>query len=139
MKELKPLSIYDLMLGNIVYGISVDEETDQTSAYLCKIIGLDDIGWAEYPVMVEPIDDFNGYQYDWFEGVPLNHDRLIKLGWINYGTYFFDKDGFKFEYLALEKCFAFNINEKKLKLHFVHELQNLYKALKGENLKYSSP
>jgi len=133
MEELKALSIYDLMLGNMVYGIYVDEDTQQTSFYICKIVGLDSSGLAEYSIMVESEDKFDEYQYDWFEGIPLNHDEFIKLGFKT--TYFgnYEKDKvwiYKDDELGY-------VNQTGLQIHFVHELQNYYKWLTGKELTYN--
>jgi hypothetical protein len=143
MEELKALSIYDLMLGNMVYGIYVDEDTQQTSFYLCKIVGLDSSGLAEYPVMVESEDKFDKYQYDWFEGIPIDEKHLIRLGFfvskvnknpcyskgclsfVNGSWIYGDYDNDIFVYLEV------NIN-------FVHELQNLYFSLTRKQLTYES-
>lgn len=76
---------------------------------------------------------------DCVEPIPLTDDWLVKFGFIEKDKWFY-KEGFCIGYLTtednlqIEYCIAGHGGWKVLELKSVHQLQNLYFALTGEEL-----
>jgi hypothetical protein len=120
----------DLRLGNLIYGPSDREET------IVAIIGE---GWVKsYPgKLTEARFDA---ELKYCSGIPLTEEWLIKLGW---QLDFVDKNGLK-EFInyksdldainLYQDKFSFNCWENSKCPEYVHQLQNLYHALTGQEL-----
>jgi hypothetical protein len=72
---------------------------------------------------------------DEFEPIPLTEDWLLKFGLEKQGLNKFWKNPL-FLHFRVENC-VFIVNEKYVYLSHVHQLQNLYFALTGEELTYT--
>ena len=72
--------------------------------------------------------------------IPLTEDWLLKFGFVEKAKFFY-KEGFCIGYLTtednlqIEYCIAGHGGWKVLELKYVHQLQNLYFFLTGEELK----
>ncbi len=66
------------------------------------------------------------------KGVPLTEEWLLKFGFEKIGTYF--KINNEFEILTDNGRYYYYINLDRLYLNSIHQLQNLYFALTGEEL-----
>lgn len=106
--------------------------------------------WVEAnmpPMIVKEIDEYEvrlEYQpaqadywaasIEWVKGIPLTTGILIKSGAINkYGQNFFIGK-LKFD-ISTTNVIRFHYSGKVTYIFFVHQLQNLYFALTGEELK----
>jgi len=66
--------------------------------------------------------------------IPLTEEWLLKFGFDDLGTYGYGRGNF---HICLhENEFYFSINNRKVFIKHVHQLQNLYFALTGEELTY---
>lgn len=128
------MKVNELRIGNFVTAIRCDRSKFVDSIYKVQEEGVTTkIGWNE----IEPI--------------PLNEEWLEKLGWVyegyNYDYYDNDKeqrvfesrnslgDFIEFEGYFLPMPYYFNqAFGENFKLKYVHQLQNLYFALIGEEL-----
>jgi hypothetical protein len=89
------------------------------------------------------MSDFNHDLEDCFEPIPLTEEWLIKFGFYNKGktnnTFYRDllkvDQALYFPYIVKHKGLHLSISGKKIKrIKHVHQLQNLYFALTGEEL-----
>lgn len=74
--------------------------------------------------------------------IPLTEEWLLNLGFKKVGTNF-ELDFFVFWYSSYQNCFVWrfmniNSNADPISLEYVHQLQNLYFALTGEELTLKS-
>lgn len=142
MKALQP---QDLRIGNIVYGITEDEEDNEVKI-LSRVLTLDSVG--DFSIWVEAIDKAGAELYEYFQGVELTEEILIKAGFTTdaYGdTWLY----FQSQYLTLTQSNGLwypaiaqvpelsSEDEQMVTLaaiEFVHSLQNLYFTLTGQEL-----
>jgi hypothetical protein len=68
-----------------------------------------------------------------FKPIPLTEEWLLKFGF-DKGSYFFSKDGFEFYLNDGENGNWYPLVGGSVKIEYVHQLQNLYFALTGEEL-----
>lgn len=76
-----------------------------------------------------------------FQPIPLTEEWLFKLGFYkSFGYGFLKKDllGNLFYSVETKEYFMFQYKELRIKLESVHQLQNLYFALTGEELTFKS-
>ena len=111
----------DLRIGNLVGYID---------GGIFKVIGI-----HKYGLDVEDDIETTYMEYEYFEPINLNYTILENLGWterVNDYYYLgeykirFDEDVFYFMF--------FDLGDWEQKIEYVHELQNLYFALTGEEL-----
>ena len=82
----------------------------------------------------------SGWNFDFIKPIPLTQEWLLKFGFIKrpfQGKDFFVIDNIELYFTERKefKGWIFNLNENDLRgIHFVHQLQNLYFALTGEEL-----
>jgi len=70
-----------------------------------------------------------------FEGIPLNENWLEKFGFKRSGLYNLKDEVYIYdEYGLIDTGFEYRFNYTQIKLKYVHQLQNLYFALTGEEL-----
>jgi hypothetical protein len=72
-----------------------------------------------------------------YQPIPLTEEWLLKLGFIRKNGYgFIKKDLFGNLFYSVEtkEHFMFQYHELRIKIDYVHQLQNLYFALTGEEL-----
>ena len=128
------LSEKELRIGNKILGIYIDD-CDNHIDERCTVLALDSIGTSEYKIWVESENTVYD-NYDYFEGIPLNEDWLKRFGvkndidvWELTGVFWLQEleDG----------CFFLGCNSgwTGIEIKYVHQLQNLYFALTGEELK----
>ena len=135
-----------LMLGNIVYGISLDEDDDLEETHLCEVISLKKSVFpfeTGYEIYVSVLDDNEPHSFHRFEGIPIDEKQLFRLGFKKYKfdkTFFYSKDHlyFKDGYWIFGDIFTENWVYFGLDDMFVHELQNLYFSLTRKQLTYES-
>jgi hypothetical protein len=81
----------------------------------------------------------NDFRWDWLksvEPIPLTEDWLLKFGFDDLGYYGFGIGYFHILYIEDQKNnFQFPISNKYVRVKHVHQLQNLYFALTGKELK----
>lgn len=80
-------------------------------------------------------DKINNLPINYFQPIPLTESELIKLGFKNYDCEF-TKSGFDIYGFNDNTRFEFANHDFPIKIDFVHELQNLYFALTGQELTY---
>ena len=125
----------ELRIGNYVYGTLMDEENENVDRLLCRVMGVDETsslgdGWE---FLVEGLHEEEVSFYDDFEPIPLTEEWLLKFGFKKDKvdeTYY--KDNFE---IMLPNFFQYKISliSDALVKH-VHQLQNLYFALTGQEL-----
>lgn len=141
------LSEKELRIGNKILGIYIDDCENHIDER-CTVLGLDSVGMAEYKIWVESENTVYEH-YDYFEGIPLTEEWLVELGFTEHGQgsrRFYDG---KFEYyiycdkIGRSHFYSFNYQSGEshyiAEIQYVHQLQNLYFALKGEELKIVEP
>jgi len=111
----------------------------------------DMFGGGEYQITPEDIQNLHDDpQDDFYQPIPITEERLVRFGFEKqYDDHVYDKDNFRIELI----WWADDDPEWKLKRHdgvsfsrhsaiktkYVHQLQNLYFALTGEELTIESP
>ena len=129
------LSEKELRIGNKILGIYIDD-CDNHIDERCTVLALDSIGTSEHKIWVESENTVYD-DYDYFEGIPLTEDWLKRFGFKESGLYWLDSHdellsySFKKNTIAIGRMGIYFEN----KIHYVHQLQNLYFALTGEELK----
>ena len=125
----------ELRSGNLLYGIyenigvEANQETTEKRKDIVKFIGYDP--WQNF-LWVE--GTINAEFYEEFEPIPLTEERLVRFGFT--GTEFVMAYG-NFLYFTDSKIMTWN----GVILHHsiwneVHKFQNLYFALKGQELTF---
>lgn len=124
----------DLRIGNIV-----KYHNDDT---IFNVIGIDDLG-----IRVKNEEQETWIEYDCFSPIPLNQEWIFALGFIKGMSG--DISALFHKYYKTERVFNIEKIEDKYYLHYsdkygmfivgesfkyVHQLQNLYFALTGEEL-----
>src|SRR5690606_20187688 len=152
MEEMKNT---ELRIGNYINGI-YETEIDRGNGIIedversevVKVAGLDGAGLSEYSIWIE--DGYNK-EYDSFEPIPLTEEWLLKFGFkkdtkgsvsiqFNYGVNPITKD-YMMQLIWLKTIPDYELEEcpfyknGHFKIKHVHQLQNLYFSLTGEELK----
>ena len=115
------LDSHEIRLGNS-YKIEMGD-----SSYKIGIINLEDIE----ALLDDPIDDF-------YQALELDETILLKFGFKQVTDRTFMLDDFGIE-LGFFNYFLIKVDNHILRIgnnKYVHQLENLYFALKGEELKY---
>ena len=122
----------ELRIGNLVnYGVNVCP---------IKSIHTESVLKNEASVYIELNQKLNHYcvKLDEIQPIPLTEEWLVKFGFneINFSYYFENIElYFQRSYQSYFFKFGFEPNEKKaIQIKYVHQLQNLYFALTGEEL-----
>ena len=130
----------ELRIGNIIGGTYTDDGNELYD--ICKVVTLDSVGAAEYPIWVE--GKANIEKYDAFDPIKLDEEWLLKFGFKNccdLWVWYIDK----FELQEMEDVdgnstgygYAIDGVVEDLIIKYVHQLQNLYFALTGKELHYT--
>jgi hypothetical protein len=131
----------ELRIGNFINGIysNYDENLEiEENETICKVTSLDNSDLFDYQIYVESDEGIE--LFDEFEPIPLTEEWLLKFGFKKIGVNFQLKS-FCLWYSSYEKCYVWrfmNVGEdadRKVCLDYVHQLQNLYFSLTGEELK----
>jgi hypothetical protein len=77
-------------------------------------------------------DNTRGAHYGLVDAIPLTEEWLLKFRFDDLGTYGYGRGNFHICLHGNE--FYFPINNRKVFIKYVHQLQNLYFALTGEEL-----
>ena len=119
----------ELRIGNLIYGVSDRIET---------VIGLGSDTISAYPGKLVDAQMF--FTEDDFTPIPLTEEWLIKFGFEKHHLYSeqYNKDNYSIVFCK-DNCIDFWIADcddcgVAVKIPFVHQLQNLYFALTGEEL-----
>lgn len=146
----KQLNVKEVRIGNIVYGSWDDQDEDGEDVIrysLCKITGVDENGelGEGWSYMLENLDRPETDYYNGLYGIELTEDWLLKFG--------FDllhKGKFRNVYdYSLDHRFGYSDNHGLVHvdsalifvgntfshIKYVHQLQNLFHSLTGEELK----
>lgn len=115
----------DFRLGNYI---------QDAKGVICKITELQNEFEDEKQISAWPING-GGLVHGDFSPIPITEEWLLKFGFENYLTYWhLYHDDICFD---ISRNFHFQIEEYNypFKLQYVHQLQNLYFSLTGEELK----
>lgn len=128
------MELTDLMIGNYVNGVYIDDETDEKKKSFCEVLILDE---PNNYISVDSSDRIE--EFEEFEGIPITEEWFkkfhpachihgnnividrFKLIWKNSYNYWYVVDYGRSVYLT--------------KIEFVHEWQNFYKAMNRKELK----
>lgn len=130
----------ELRIGNLIYGCYYDENiSDDELLSLCEVLAIDLTGNSEHEIYVdskENIEHFNN-----FKPIPITEEWLLKFGFEKRDLFTFYKDKLciriknpldKFDPNGRVYWNSWTILEKQPE--YVHQLQNLYFAITGEEL-----
>lgn len=138
----------ELRIGNFIYGYTENDEDEEVEC-LVKVVVLDYADITDYRIWVEGFSSKDASEYyGAFNPIPLTAEWLLKFGFRNtiknrdsgYLQYGLQRMAFDFMVcieLDTEPDFYLQ-NKMILNLKYVHQLQNLYFALTGEELKASA-
>ena len=127
----------ELRIGNLVYGEYLDED-DVEQVEVCRVMGVDETsslgdGWN---IMME-----GGDGREWYHGIPLTEEWMEKEGWVPNIEHFcvqYKRSGSRIvlcPLLSIPKRYAIYFDDTKIaSIQHVHQLQNLFYALTGEEL-----
>lgn len=122
--------VKELRIGNYILGNYMDygdfEEAEKQE--ICEVLSLDSVGICEYSIWVEG-ESATVEQYDSFDPIPLTEEWLL-----NFGFKPFQKD-FSIKGLIIHcRKRGFVVRKSIPIIKHVHQLQNLYFALTGQEL-----
>jgi len=136
----------ELRIGNLINGIYYEYENDGDSeeiehTVVCKVVTLDVADMCEYPIFVYSDEEIEHFSE--FEGIDLTEEWLLKFGFnaksVNH-NFRIDSD-IDFQISSGQRVIETNErssfyleNNFGTKINYVHQLQNLYFALTGEEL-----
>ena len=136
----------ELRIGNYVY-YSIEDSMEDDRIELVEVDNINHYG-------INEIDDFNGGDYsireeDYLRGIPLTEEWLIKFGFFEESLSQFvlkwqDNDNCRSYFVYSDWC-TISVNHSYSDAHeddyvvhreieYVHQLQNLFFALTGEEL-----
>lgn len=134
----------ELRIGNLIKGIyhdyddGIDEEIENET--ICKVVTLDVSGSGDYPIYV--YSDENIEHFSEFKPIPLTEEWLLKFGFQEHPNDYYYFEGYKIRFdldndLTPIKFYFlfFDIGDWEMEIKYVHQIQNLYFALKEEELK----
>lgn len=117
----------ELRIGNFLLGKCVDE-LDERKEW-----------WEQY--QIKDAEDLMGVKDGWDKHIPLTEEWLLKFGFEKKADYQFSNMQLVVEFWKIlnkkiDVRFKINVNESVIicEIHYVHQLQNLYFALCGEEL-----
>jgi hypothetical protein len=139
------MKVTELRIGNYINGI-VDEGDNETPLALCVVSTLDSIDMAEWPIICT--SDVNAEWFDGFKPIKITAEWLLKFGikrinnsMFRFGaitfqaTHIDDGGGLSERLLSTRKAFKICLAGKFIcNIEHIHQLQNLYFALTGEEL-----
>lgn len=122
----------ELRVGNLLHYVNEPE------LVLPDVVEVESI--TEYGINLPVEDDISvssvDYNFDDLEGIPLTEEWLLKFGFQkkDLGNFEHHFNGFPLQ--KNQECFLyFTFNHRYRDVKYVHQLQNLYFALTGEELK----
>ncbi len=121
----------ELRLNNLINCIYHDDDDNKTSC-IGRVMCIDDTGLGEWVIWVD--SEAKAEEYDSFEPISLTEEWLLKFGiqgWFGNNRFQIQRTTDKlFEVIAWKNGISFWLCH----LEYVHQLQNLYFALTGEEL-----
>ena len=140
----------ELRIGNLIKGIyhdyddGIDEEIENET--ICKVVTLDVSGSGDYPIYVYSDEDIEHFSE--FKPIPLTEEWLLKFGFEKLNTkmsdcFVFQKGLWRVAIKDnIEKTYEWVLWHERIspptwclsRFEYVHQLQNLYFALTGEEL-----
>lgn len=124
----------ELRIGNLVY---IDKNE------VLEIESITEIGanlrHGSETIYFDDLAGFGDKSHDVIKPIPLTEEWFLKFGFKKVGTNF-ELDFFVLWYSSYQNCFVWrfmNIDsnaDRPISLKYVHQLQNLYFALTGEEL-----
>ena len=115
----------ELRIGNLV-----------NADYLCKVVGIDELGAS----LIDVNGDESSIVYltdENIDPIPITEEWLLKFGFEGSNGYYLCPKWYKFRFqknsIIKFKGLIFN-NKKVNQLIYIHQLQNLYFAITGEEL-----
>jgi hypothetical protein len=129
------MKVRELRIGNIIRGKYTDWDDGSEKYDTCKVVTLDSVGAAEYPIWVE--GNANVEKYEGFEPEPLTKGWLLKLGFtFSKELSFYYKGAHDVDLYAngVIEFYPFGDEDNSIKINHVHELQNLFFALTNKEL-----
>ena len=80
-------------------------------------------------------DEWVSVGYDYLKGIEINEETLVKLGFIKVRDYpVFRLNGLQIEFNGFDSEWGCGLIDKKTVIKYVHDLQNLYYILSGNEL-----
>ena len=133
------MKVKELRIGNYINGIY---DQDNELSEICRVVAMDETGsLLDYQIWVESESSNHEFYYE-FNPILLNAEWLEKFGFIKNGI-LYEKE--KHSQFALKEWIVGGITEwiifwgdsilHKIEPKYIHELQNLYFVLTGEDLK----
>ena len=126
----------DLRIGNLVRQKGIEGDLG-----MIEVESIHEDG-----INVRAETHYNGYEgygvlevgYEWkeIEGIPLTEEWLEKFGFVFDGIMWWDKDGFGYSFID-QRCsheHKENVFNELPFYQYIHQLQNLYHSLTGEDL-----
>jgi hypothetical protein len=89
---------------------------------------------------VTEVGDIIQYETDYYEQIPLTEEWLLKFGAEKQCDDLFDFENYKFGYFYFKNNELYSVFQSQQlcePIKYVHQLQNLYFALTGTELKYN--
>ncbi len=123
----------ELRIGNLVHGLYDGDADEDDKMELCKILSIDSVGISEHTFWV---DGESGTEYySSFEPIPLTSEWLEKFGFDESNEIKFSEDS-RICWDEINGIHIFILDQFQYIKHIkhVHQLQNLYFALTGNEL-----
>lgn len=139
MEAIKP---QDMRYGNLIKGIYYTEGYDddnEPKEVICKFLGYDP--FSNY-YWVDSVEKSEIEEFDRFEPIPLSEQRLIELGFAKHEKGWFWKNwGLNgtviIVWMQPYERYGIQLGEGRTRvLNYVHQLQNLYYSLTGQELTF---
>ena len=138
------MKVRELRIGNYISGIYINGDCSEYDSYeeneeLCKVVGIDSVGFSEYNIWVDGLEKSGIENYDSFEPIPITEEWLLKFGFeFNVLTNRSELDDWRFDITKPANYDGFLLCEGSTaitdRIKYVHQLQNLYFAFTGEEL-----
>lgn len=117
----------ELRIGNIIH--SKEQSHNDKGEFT---------GWVNYEIIVdlEVLQNILTNNTDFkYSAIPLTEEWLIKFGFVKVRDYpVFRLDGLQIEFNGFDSQWGAGLLDEKTVLKYVHQLQNLFFALKGKEL-----
>jgi hypothetical protein len=138
------MKVEELRIGNLINGIYYEYENDEESEEIenetiCKVVALDVADMCEYRIYVES-EEADIEIFSEFKPIPLTEEWLWNFGfekteWDNFNSFrrTIGNNDYAIILYSDGNCEVGDIIT--CKIEYVHQLQNLYFALTGEELK----
>lgn len=125
------ITAQELRIGNLIL-LNNEKHRPKETGNVHKIIGINEKSAHIYKVFNNQFEDYYGQFYEYLKPLPLTEEWLLKFGFEKRDVEFpsYTKQGIQINYIDgkwLEYA-------RRIEVKTVHQLQNLYFALTGEEL-----